>query len=202
MAYLFKYYAGLYDGFMKKFNLDKNDEILKSLGNVEGKKILDIGGGTGTLANLLQLKGAEVTLIDPSLQMVQKAREKNKHIRIYAKVLEELEDELQEEYFDYIIIRDALHHMRRVDEVIKLSHRYLKEKGKILIWEFNSRTLKAKTIYCFERLCFERCHFFTPESLQLLCTPYFREEELQLSYGAEMLYKGEKRGKDEVNRTY
>lgn len=198
MAYLFKYYVGLYDGFMRKFRLDVNEEIFKSLGDVEGSKILDVGGGTGTLANLLQLRGAEVTLIDPSMEMTQKAREKNKNICIYTKTLGELEKELEQESFDRVIIRDALHHIRKVDEVLGLSYKYLKRDGKILIWEFNRKALKTKIIWCFETLCFERCHMFTPESLSRFCAPYFKEEQLELSYGAEMLYKGKKREKDEI----
>ena len=193
MSYLFKYYAGVYDSFMKKFNLDRNEEILKSLGDVGDKKILDLGGGTGTLSDLLQRKGAEVTLVDPSIEMVEKAQLKNPHLIVYGNTLQDLEGKLQKKYFDTIIIRDALHHMRKPEEAIALSHRYLKPDGEILIWEFNIKYLKAKLIWLFEFLCFERCHRFTVEKLRQLCLPYFIEEELKDERKLEILYRGRKR---------
>jgi len=192
MSYLFKYFAGSYDKFMKKFKLDLNDKILESLGDVIDKKILDIGGGTGTLATLLQCKGAEVTLVDPSVEMTQKAREKNKNIVIYTKFLQDLDGELQKEYFDKVIIRDTLHHIRDVDEILALSYKYLKPSGEIIIWEFNINSFRVK-IFCFlEKLCLEKSRMFTPEGLSQLCAPYFKKVQLNLYNGYEILYKGEK----------
>lgn len=193
MSYLFKYCARGYDKFMKKFKLDVSDEIIKNLGSVEGKKILDIGGGTGTLANQLQLKGAEVTLVDPSVEMTQEAKEKNKEIFVYAKTLQEAGSELKQEYFDKVIMRDALHHIREADEVMALSYKYLKPGGEIIIWEFNINSFKAKFIWFCETLCFEKSHMFTPETLSRLCSPYFKTLELNRDYDYEMLYRGEKR---------
>lgn len=193
MSYLFRYCAGSYDKIMKQFKLDLSDIILENIGNITGKKILDIGGGTGTLANLLQCKGAELTLVDPSVEMTQKAREKNKDIMIYTKSLQDLDDKLQGEYFDKVIIRDALHHIENVDEILALSYKYLKPRGEILIWEFNRNSFKAKIICFLERLCLEKSRMFTPESLSQMCDPYFKKMQLNLSNGFEMLYKGEKR---------
>ena len=69
MAYLFKYYARIYDRFMRRFKLDTNEVLLESLGELKGKRILDLGGGTGTLADKLQHMGGDVTLIDPQKEM-------------------------------------------------------------------------------------------------------------------------------------
>lgn len=65
MSYLFKYYSKQYDKFMKTFHLDKNKEIIKVIKDVNNLDILDIGGGTGTLSDILINLGADVTILDP-----------------------------------------------------------------------------------------------------------------------------------------
>ena len=154
---------------------------------------MDIGGGTGTLANILQLAGAKVTLLDPSLEMTKQAREKNKDVVIYRKTLQELNGEIQQEYFDKIIIRDTLHHIPKVDEVLALSHKYLKPEGEIVIWEFNINSFKSKFICACEVMLLEKTRMFTPDGLNKLCSPYFEKIELNLYDGFEMLYKGRKK---------
>ena len=87
VAYLFKYYARIYDGFMRKFKLDSNEALLESLGDIKGKRILDLGGGTGTLADSMQRMGASVILIDPQKEMTAIAKEKNPKLIIYNKTI-------------------------------------------------------------------------------------------------------------------
>ncbi|MEG0085483.1 MAG: class I SAM-dependent methyltransferase [Niameybacter sp.] len=198
MSYLFKCYAGFYDRFMKQFNLDCNEHMIEALGTVRGKKILDVGGGTGTLADVLQRQGACVTLVDPCAQMTKRARAKNTNLIIYTTTLEEMDEGVLKEQFDVVMIRDALHHMEKPEEVIPLVHKSLKPKGTLMIAEFNWSSPKTKALWVFETLCFENCRMFTPESLEQLCRPYFTHQKIQINRGFEMLYKGEK---DEIHKT-
>lgn len=193
MAYLFKYYANIYDRFMENFKLDSSEAIFEELGHIEGKHILDLGGGTGTLANQLQRLGACVTLVDPSKQMTQIAKQKNPDLKIYTATLQTLEDEFSEQQFDVVIIRDALHHIRNQKATIKEVTQYLREDGILLISEFNLKSIKAKCIWCFETLCFERCRMFTKETLLELCSAYFIKQHVIEVSAFEMLYKGEKK---------
>src|SRR5271156_4362006 len=41
-----------------------------------GKKVLDVGAGTGRVASFLQEKGFDVTCLDPSSEMVHRCQEK------------------------------------------------------------------------------------------------------------------------------
>lgn len=50
---------------------------LKLLGNVKGKKILDLGCGTGIYAKILRKRGARVKGIDVSSKEIEIAREQN-----------------------------------------------------------------------------------------------------------------------------
>lgn len=201
MDYLFKYYAGLYDGFMKKFKLDSNEEMLKTIGEVKDKKILDIGGGTGTLADLLQRAGAKVVLVDPSVQMTAIAKKKNSALEIYTSTLQQMNKEILARQFDIVIIRDALHHVRDQKEIIRLSGECLNKAGILIISEFNWNSIRTKMIWCFETLCFERCRMFTKATLIALCSPYFENGKMTSTNEFEIIYKGRKRESYEENKT-
>lgn len=193
MAYLFKYYARIYDRFMRRFKLDTNEVLLESLGELKGKRILDLGGGTGTLADKLQHMGGDVTLIDPQKEMTAIAKEKNAYLTIYNETLEEVLQHNKVAPFDIVVIRDALHHISNQQEIIRQVALCLTEEGILVISEFNIRHIKAMCIWFFETLCFERCHMFTMESLLNLCSPYFKNQEIRPISAFEMLYKGEKK---------
>lgn len=49
---------------------------LAMIGDVQGKRILDVGCGTGRYCTLLAERGALVVGIDPSSQMLEQARRK------------------------------------------------------------------------------------------------------------------------------
>lgn len=192
MAYLFKYYARIYDSFMYRFKLDSNEVLLESLGELKGKRILDLGGGTGTLADKLQRMGGDVTLIDPQKEMTAIAKAKNAYLTIYNETLEEVMQHNEVVPFDIVVIRDALHHISNQQEVIRQVALCLADEGILVISEFNIRHIKTICIWCFETLCFERCRMFTKKSLFNLCSPYFKNQEIRPISAFEVLYKGEK----------
>ncbi|HRY63311.1 MAG TPA: class I SAM-dependent methyltransferase [Patescibacteria group bacterium] len=50
-------------------------EALRLLGDIDGKKILDIGCGPGTFARMLSRRGADVVGYDPSIEQIKKAKQ-------------------------------------------------------------------------------------------------------------------------------
>ena len=51
-------------------------EVERRLGNLAGRDVLDVGGGTGRHAMRLSRSGARVTVLDFSEEMIAKARRK------------------------------------------------------------------------------------------------------------------------------
>ena len=69
--------------------LDEQQEwILKKLGDIKNKKILDVGAGTGRVSLQLAEAGAKVTAFDSSNVMLKVAKDKakNKGIKVNFKV--------------------------------------------------------------------------------------------------------------------
>ncbi|MGL4742129.1 MAG: class I SAM-dependent methyltransferase [Sarcina sp.] len=188
MSYLFRYYSKQYDGFMKLFKLDKTDKIIEYLGELKNKKVIDIGGGTGTLAAKLVIKGANVTIVDPEKNMTNIAKTKNNKINVLNEYSNKIS--LDSGEADVIIIRDAFHHILQKEETLSECKRLLKKNGIILICEFDKNKIIAKLIAIFEILCFEKITMLTKEELRKLMKTYFKEESLISITSCEFIYVG------------
>lgn len=189
MSYLFKYYSKQYDKFMKIFNLDKNKEIIKLLKNVNNLDILDIGGGTGTLADTLINLGANVTILDPEVRMTNIAKEKNHKVKIINGYSTNIA--LNNNSFDLIIMRDSFHHIEDKMETLKECKRLLKDKGKILIYEFDRNHIITKLIYAFERSCFEKVKMLSKNEMKTIASQYFNSGKIIKISSYEYIYVGE-----------
>ncbi|MBQ7898723.1 MAG: class I SAM-dependent methyltransferase [Bacteroidales bacterium] len=89
----------------------------------QGKRVLDIGFGTGVLAGMLYKNGYEITGIDFSERMIQIAQEKMPSARlIHHDFSKGLPAELADSKYDAIICTYAIHHL---DDAAKT--KFLKE---------------------------------------------------------------------------
>jgi len=106
------------------------------LGNVKGKKILDAGCGTGVYSKMLAEKGAKVTGIEISENMVEIAKEHCKDLGV--KFDKGSVDELpyEDDSFDIIVASLVIHYFVDPTEVFKEFHRVLKKDG-ILVFSTN-----------------------------------------------------------------
>ncbi len=127
-------------------------------------KLLDLGGGTGELANHLP-KNVEVIVADPSEAMLKKGRQKNFNQQVKFELAEGADLPFADQTFDYITISDALHHFRQVETALSEAGRVLKPGGKLYILEFDPTTFFTKVIIFFEKLVGEPVNFFKAQKL-------------------------------------
>lgn len=127
-------------------------------------KLLDLGGGTGELANFLP-QNLEVTIADPSQAMLKKGKEKDFKQQVKHVIADGAELPFADNSFDYLTISDALHHFHEVEEALSEAKRVLKPGGKLYILEFDPTIFFTKVIIFFERLAGEPVNFFQPEKL-------------------------------------
>lgn len=120
----------------------------------KGKKILELGCGTGELANALALCGANVTAIDFSSASIKKAKILSKKLGtekktkfIEANILELGEKEFgaskntalngEQGKFDCVIALGSLHHTINALKGFQIACRYAKKDGLVVIGLYN-----------------------------------------------------------------
>ena len=115
----------------------ENRFILDRLGSLSGKKLLDIGAGLGESSVYFALRGALVTTVDISPQMVEMALGLG---RKYGVELEGLvsgaEDlNLPENSYDIIYVANTIHHVHDRASLFEQMHRALKPGGMFISYD-------------------------------------------------------------------
>jgi 2-polyprenyl-3-methyl-5-hydroxy-6-metoxy-1,4-benzoquinol methylase len=111
--------------------------IVKLLGNIKGKKILDLGCGLGEVSVYFATKGADVTSVDLSHGMLhfskKLAKINNTKINTHLASAENLKLPISKK-FDIIYAGNCLHHAN-IKKSIKEIKKYLKPKGTFVSWD-------------------------------------------------------------------
>jgi ubiquinone/menaquinone biosynthesis C-methylase UbiE len=109
-------------------------ETLKILGDIKGKRVLDLGCGEGGYSRLFASKGAIVVGVDYSEDLIKEALKQNQinEIEYYvtdACFLERIEDKK----FDFVVSAMCLMAVENLESAIKEAYRVLKPGGEFLI---------------------------------------------------------------------
>ena len=109
----------------------ENRFILSRMGNLRGKRLLDIGAGLGESSVYFALQGAQVTMTDISPGMVQAGRELARRHGVEVEgIVSQAEDlGVAAETFDFVYIANTIHHVRDRDALFQKIHRALKPGG-------------------------------------------------------------------------
>ncbi|CAH0345274.1 class I SAM-dependent methyltransferase [Bacillus sp. CECT 9360] len=120
--------ANLYDAkhsFVSKFG----EDVVKMLAPSEGEHILDLGCGTGDLANALKKMGVHIIGVDKSDNMIQQAQIKYPDIKF------EVEDALNLDYdnqFDAVFSNATLHWVKPPEKALDRIYTSLKQGGRFV----------------------------------------------------------------------
>ncbi|QPQ36077.1 class I SAM-dependent methyltransferase [Lysinibacillus sp. JNUCC-52] len=123
-----KWNANLYDqkhDFVSKFG----ESLVDLLAPQKHEHILDVGCGTGDLANEIALAGAVVLGIDASNDMINSAQQK------FPTITFDTQDAATMDYshqFDAVFSNAALHWMKQQEKVIDNIYRALKQHGRFV----------------------------------------------------------------------
>jgi len=108
--------------------------ILKILGEIKGKRILDAGCGNGYLCRLLSKRGAEMVGVDASKRSIEIAedigRKEPMNIKYYVESICNLS--MDDDAFDAVVSNLVLQDLQDLDKAIKELHRVLKPRGKLV----------------------------------------------------------------------
>ena len=91
----------------------ENKLILKMMGDLNGKRILDIGSGLGESSVYFSLMGAEVTTVDISPGMVETAVRLGELHGVKLKGIVSTAEDLSvpKDHYDFVYIANAIHHV-------------------------------------------------------------------------------------------
>jgi len=112
------------------------DRIIKILGNIKNKTILDVGCGNGKVARILAEKGAKVVAIDKVKEQIEFAKKitKNKNIKYFVGDLLSVGKIIADEKFD--IVLSAMTHLylseKNFKNSFKIISEHLKKNGRFL----------------------------------------------------------------------
>jgi len=107
---------------------------LEFTGNVKGQRVLDLGCGTGRYCLLLAERGASVTGIDCSSEMLKHAKRKTSpsyQIELCQGTIEKIR--FPSEHFDLVVSALTLGHLPELEPTFAEAVRVLKRDGRIVI---------------------------------------------------------------------
>ncbi len=155
----FDFLAPIYDKVIKP----KPPTDLLGYLNLNGSsQVLDVGGGTGRIAQSLVPHSARITIVDLSYKMLQEAAAKPGLDGVMAGS-EHLP--YGDESFDAVLMVDALHHV--IDQVVTLNElfRVVNPGGTLVVEEPDINTFAVKLIAIAEKLFGMRSHFLSGEQI-------------------------------------
>lgn len=115
----------------------ENRFILQNLGDIRGKRLLDLGCGAGENSVYFAMKGAQCVASDYSPGMVEcalKLAEAN-GVKIEGHTANAMALDFPDNSFDIVYASNLLHHLPEPEKAIQEMYRILKPGGKACFWE-------------------------------------------------------------------
>jgi 2-polyprenyl-3-methyl-5-hydroxy-6-metoxy-1,4-benzoquinol methylase len=114
----------------------ENKFIMRELGNIENKEILDVGAGLCESSIYFAKKGAKVTALDLSPKMLDLGRKLAIHHNVQINTTNIPAELIEgEERFDIIYVANTIHHLNDKEKFLSASKRLLKPKGTFISWD-------------------------------------------------------------------
>ncbi|SIR84975.1 Methyltransferase domain-containing protein [Peribacillus simplex] len=133
---IYKVWSPIYDKiFNSHLFLDARKRIFEEMHFQDHAKVLFVGVGTGADLELINNLDLEITAIDLSADMLNKAMEKFDHTSINFLEMDAQHMEFDNESFDYIVGSLILSVVPDADECLREMIRVLKGEGKIILFD-------------------------------------------------------------------
>ena len=137
------------------------DMMLKQADLPTPGRVLDAGGGTGRVANAIREHAGEVVIADPSIGMLRQAD--RTRLRLACSNSEALP--FPNDFFERVIMVDALHHVIHQGQTAREMYRVLKPGGRLVIEEPDIRKFGVKLVAVAEKMLLMRSHFLSPQKI-------------------------------------
>ena len=150
--------------YERVFGAGRADQLLAYLALEPGHNLLDIGGGTGQIAERLAGYVHQVCVVEPSSGML--AQGQRKGLCLIQGVAESLP--FPSRSMDRILMVDAFHHLLDQRQAVGELARVLAPGGRLVIQEPDIRHWAVKLVALGEKLLLMRSHFYTAPEIQAM----------------------------------
>jgi SAM-dependent methyltransferase len=115
----------------------ENRFILQKMGDLRGRRVLDIGAGLGESSVYFGLQGAEVTAADISPLMVENVRKLAAKYAVKVTGIVSSAESLcvSENYFDFVYVANAIHHIHDRERLFRQIYLALKPGGMFISYD-------------------------------------------------------------------
>jgi len=137
--------------------------MLQLLDPKKDEVLLDVGAGTGCIANTVAKYCDNVYALEPNNERVEFIKEHYPEVKAFTGRVESIP--FPETYFDKIYVVSALHHFPAVDGAIDEMVRVLKPLGRLLVHDYNPERIPLGA-RLERRFMKERIRFVPPAQLQ------------------------------------
>ena len=158
--------ASIYDRFI---GIQEHDYLKELLKLPTDGWVLDAAGGTGRVSQQFNSMVGNLVVCDLSQKMLRNAQENGKLLPTRSHI-ERLP--FPDETFDRILIVDSIHHLCDPRKAIGDMLRVLKPGGRMVIEEPDIHHFVVKLVALGEKLLFMRSHFYTPEQIMNMISPF------------------------------
>ncbi|MBU1151270.1 class I SAM-dependent methyltransferase [Patescibacteria group bacterium] len=177
--------AGDYDGkkgeklaFLNSF---EEGEFLAMIGGVNGKKVLDVGCGTGRLVGDLLREGAEVYGVDVSEKMVEAAQKKFGRAKF--EVADACDLPFENESFDVVVAAFLIVHLKKPEDFFAEAYRVLRDGGVFVVSNINQKKAPLLKAGGSREKFYIDSHYHIPKHvLEKLENEFFKIEDEKFVY--------------------
>ena len=130
--------AGRYDDKEKYLNSFEKNQLRPLWGDLRGKRVLDVGAGTGRVVAELSKDGGIVTALDISTQMLERLKiKKLKNVKTVVGDAESLP--FANNTFDLVVATFLVVHLKDPTRFFDEVYRVLKDGGKFIVTNINQK---------------------------------------------------------------
>jgi ubiquinone/menaquinone biosynthesis C-methylase UbiE len=140
-------------------------------------RLLDLGGGSGALTEVLGRGAGEVVVVDPSRRKIMAGRKRRPNVTFVETEAESLPFDAQ--HFDRVVSTMAYHHFHDPDRVMGEVARVLETGGRVVLSDIDPTTTLGRRLRWFEHSLLRRAHHFDTRDMVSAC---LRAHGLRISH--------------------